>query len=88
MDYLLLSQLGSPTLHTIAQLEDIQSNISYMCNFGGFDGKESACNMGDLGLIPGLRRSPGEGKSYLLQYSGMENSMNCIVRSVTKSWID
>ena len=38
-------------------------------------GKESACNVGDPGSIPGLGRSPGEGKSYLLQYSGLENSM-------------
>jgi len=42
---------------------------------GGFDGKESAHNVGDLGLIPGLGRSPGEGKGYPLQYSGLENSM-------------
>ena len=40
-------------------------------------GKESACNAGDLGLIPELRRTPGEGKVYLLQYSGLENSMDC-----------
>ena len=40
--------------------------------------KESACNNGDLGLILGLGRSPGEGKGYLLQYSGLENSMDCI----------
>ena len=44
------------------------------------------CNVGDLGSIPGLRRSPGEGKGYPLQQSGPENSMNCIVRGVTKSW--
>ena len=37
-------------------------------------GKESACNVGDLGLIPGLGRSPGEGKGYPLQYSGLEYS--------------
>ena len=41
--------------------------------------------MGDLGLIPGLGRSPGEGKGYPLQYSGLENSMDCIVHGVTKS---
>ena len=46
---------------------------------GGSDGKESTCNVGDLGLIPGLGRSPGEGKSYPLQYSGLENSMGSIV---------
>ena len=48
-------------------------------------GKESACNSGDLGLIPGLGRSPGEGKGYPLQYSGLENCMDCIVHGVTKS---
>ena len=42
--------------------------------------------MGDLGLIPGLGRFPGEGNGYLLQYSGLENSMDCIVHGVTKSW--
>ena len=40
---------------------------------GGSDGKESACKGGDLGLIPGLGRFPGEGNDYLLQYSGLEN---------------
>ena len=47
--------------------------------FSGFPcgsaGKESSCNVGDLGLIPGLGRSPGEGKGYPLQYAGLENSM-------------
>ena len=42
---------------------------------GGSAGKESTCNKGDLGLIPGLGRSPGEGNSYPLQYSGLENSI-------------
>ena len=41
--------------------------------------------MGDLGSIPGLGRSPGEGKGYPLQYSGLENSMDCIVHGVAKS---
>ena len=40
-------------------------------------GKVSACNVGDLGLIPGLGRSPEEGNGYPLLYSGLENSMNC-----------
>ena len=44
----------------------------------GSAGKESACSAGDSGLIPGLGRSPGEGKAYPLQYSGLENSMDCI----------
>ena len=49
---------------------------------GSSAGKESTCNAGDLGSIPGLGRSPGEGKGYPLQYSGLENSMNCIVHGV------
>ena len=51
----------------------------------GSDGKESACNAEDLGLIPGLGGSPGEEKGYSLQYSGLENSMECIIHGVTKS---
>ena len=43
---------------------------------GGSDGKESACNVGDPGSIPGLGRLPGEGNGYPLQYSGLENSMD------------
>ena len=58
---------------------------------GGSDGKESACNAGDLGSIPGLGRSPGGGHSSPLQYSCLENSMDrgawqTTVRGVTKSW--
>ena len=52
---------------------------------GGSAGKESTCNAGDLGSIPGLGRSPGEGKGNPLQYSGLENSMDCIVHGVTES---
>ena len=46
---------------------------------------KTACNVGDLGSIPGLGRSPGEGKGYPLQYSSLENSMDCVVHEVTKS---
>ena len=53
---------------------------------GGSDGKESAFNAGDLGLIPGLGRSLKEGKGYQLQDSGLENSMDCLVHGVAKSW--
>ena len=53
---------------------------------GGSTGKESACNIGDMGSIPGLGRSLGEGKDYPLQYSGLENFMDCIVHGVAKSW--
>ena len=52
---------------------------------GESDGRESACNAGDLGSIPRLGRSPGEGKGYPLQYSGLENSTDFIVHGVTKS---
>ena len=41
-------------------------------------GKESTCNAGELGSIPGLERSPGEGKGYPIKYFGLENSMDCI----------
>ena len=57
--------------------------LSFLC---GSAGKESTRNVGDLGSIPGLGRSPGEGKGYPLQYSGLENSMDCIVHGVAKSW--
>ena len=53
---------------------------------GGSAGKESTCSAGDLDLIPGFGRSPGEGNGYTLQYAGLENSMDCIVCGFTKSW--
>ena len=46
----------------------------------GSAGQESACNAEDLGSIPGLERSPGEGKGYPLQYHGLEKSMDCMYR--------
>ena len=57
----------------------------------GSDSKESACNVGDSGSIPGSERSPGEGNGYPLQYSCLENSMNrgawqATVHGVSKSW--
>ena len=66
-----------------------QDSIStYFIRWEGFPGssagKESACNVGDLCWIPELGRSRGEGNSYPLQYSGLENSMDCIVQGVTK----
>ena len=60
----------------------ITFNILFPHSSGG---KESACNAGDPGLIPGLGRSPGEGKGYSLQFSGLENSMDCIVHGVASS---
>ena len=59
-------------------------SLDFSCDSAG---KESACNVGDVGLIPGLGRSPGEGKSYPLQYSGLENTMDRTVHGVTKSQI-
>ena len=53
---------------------------------GGSAGKESTCNAGDPGSIPGLQRFPGEGNGYPLQYSGLENSMDSVVHGVAKSW--
>ena len=74
----------------------LQLSVDYMFSFiwddhytwrfpGGSAGKESACNERDLGSIPGLGRSPGDGKGYPLQYSGLENPMDCIVHGVVKS---
>ena len=61
----------------------------HLLKTGGFlcgsAGKESACNAGELGLIPGLGRSPGEGNSYPLQYSGLEDATDCINHGVAKS---
>ena len=58
------------------------TNRGFPC---GSAGKESACNARDLGSIPGLRRSCGEGKGYPLQYSGLEKPMDCKVHGVAKS---
>ena len=51
----------------------------------GSAGKESACNVGDLGSILGLGRSPAEGKGYPLQYPGLKNSTDCVVHGMAKS---
>ena len=69
----------------------LKENLFYICVclYTGFSdssvGKESTCKVGDLDLIPGLGRSPREGKGYPLQYSGLENSIDCIVHGVAKS---
>ena len=59
--------------------DGFQSHLGFPC---GSTGKESTCNEGDLGSIPGLGRSSGEWKGHPLQYSGLENSMDCIVHGV------
>ena len=63
----------------------IYSFKKYLSACYGSAGKESACNVGDLGSIPGLGRPPGEGKGYPLQYPGLENYMDYIVHGVAKS---
>ena len=71
-----------PWLITVFLIWPASSSLGFP---GGSVGKESTRDAGDLGLIPGLRRCPGEGKGYPLQYSGPENSMDCIVHGVAKS---
>ena len=73
----------------LSKLKHIISFIFFNC-VKGFPhssvGKESSCNAGDPGLIPGSGRSPGEGIGYPLQYSGLENSTDCVVHGVAKNW--
>ena len=71
------TEAGSPP----RAMQSLCTSVSW-----GSEGKMSACNAGDPGSIPGLGRSPGEGKGYPLQYSGLENSMSSIVHGVTKNW--
>ena len=77
---LLSKEQTSYSPHILSILET--SKLNFPC---GSAGKESACSTGDLGSIPGLGRSPGEGKVYPLQYSGLENSMDCIVHGVAEN---
>ena len=81
----LISDLLVCFLGLLLLLEELPTPVflGFAC---GSAGKVSTCNAGDLGLMPGLGRSPGEGKGYPLQYSGLENSMDCIVHGAAKSW--
>ena len=83
-------------VHRVAKsqtrLSDFHSLTHSLCR-QGFPGGSVVKNLpanagvaGDSGSIPGSGRSPGEGKGYALQYSGLENSMDCIVYGVAKSW--
>ena len=67
---------------TIVNLSVSPFSSGLLC---GSAGRESACKAGDLAMIPGLGRSPGEGKGCPLQYSGLENSMDLIVLGITKN---
>ena len=74
--------------HCFSALSMILHFLLLLLNRGfpcGSAGKESACDVGDLGSILGLGRSPGEGKGYPLQYSGLENFMDYTVHGVTMS---
>ena len=81
-------KLVIPLLKINPKIETLSKRLGFP---GGSDGKESACNAGDLGSIPGLGRSSGEGNGYPLQHSCLENCMNGGASSatdhrVTKSW--
>ena len=78
---------------TLSGLFLIRQELTKVINWvpGGSDGKESACNAGDLGLTPGSGRSPGEGSGYPFQYACLENSLDreawkATFHGVTKSW--
>ena len=85
----ILKKIKNKKGHTDKGVDSLRSitilNICVLHNTSGSAGKESTCNVGDLDLIPGLGISPGEEKGYSLQYSGLENFMDCIVHGVTKS---
>ena len=72
-------QLGLPGVSVV---KNLPTNMGFPDSSVG---KESACNARDPGSVPGLGRSPGERKGYPLQYSGLDNSMVCIVHGVAKS---
>ena len=73
-------------VHGIAKSQTLLRDFQNVCysSTGGSEVKVSAWNAGDPGSIPGLGRSPGEGKGYPLQYPCLENSMGCVVHGVAK----
>ena len=80
------SQEPDPGKSAERTIQEISHSLCLLRGFPcGSAGKESACNVGDLGSIPGLGRSPGEGKGYPRQYSGLEHSMDSTVYGVSKS---
>ena len=76
-------QIDGETMETVTDIFGGCSKIR--ASLVAQPGKETPCNVGDLGSIPGLGRSPGDGYSYPLWYSGLENSMDCTVHGVAKS---
>ena len=85
MGQLVSPQSSSPPSTSEGDLIWKQMSLLRLGFPGGSAGKESAYNAGELGLIRGLGRSPGEGKGCPLQYSGLENFMDCIAQGVAKS---
>ena len=81
--FLSLSEVSAILKHLLKYLTVLQIYGSLGFPFGSA-GKVSAYKAGDLGSIPGLGRSPGEGKGNPLQYSGLENSMDCIESDMTE----
>jgi len=95
VDSLLTESCGKPSLHVHVIATGSYENRKRILIAYGFpcssDGKESACNAGDLGSIPGSGRSPGELNGNPLQYSSLENSIDkgawqATVYGVAKSW--
>ena len=81
----LTNQSTVAAYHTAYQREKKNSATDWLGFPCGSADKKSTCNVGDLGLIPGLGRSPGAGESYPLQYSGLENSTDCTAHGAAKS---
>ena len=77
-----LKMVSQPQVISCQYSTSVPQYAGFPC---GSAGKKSACNVGDLGSIPGLGRFPEEGKGLPLQYSGLENSLNCIFHGVAKS---
>ena len=69
----------------LTEVDNVKNKYYWVGFPCGLAGQESACNAAELGSIPGLGRSPGEGNCYPLQYSDLENFMDCIVHGVAKS---
>ena len=76
-----------PSKRTLVEEKEEEEKAAALTatNHCGSAGKQSAHNVGDLGSIPGVGRFSREGKRYSLQYSGLENSMDCIGHGITKS---
>ena len=89
--YSAMKRNDSDTCNTLDGPQDNYAKYKKLVVPCGLEGKESGCNAGDSGSIPGLGRSPGEGNGYQLQYSCLENSMDrvalwAIFHGMAKSW--